>query len=344
MTVNEIEQLRQLGEVGPLPAEVARRTEAALRAEMARTTVDQPALVRPSLSPPLARRGNGPGEASRQRIHRAWAGAAAAVVVLGAAGAVLASRPGAPTRDARTTGRPGSSAVAATRPTHAVTAAYVVARLQRAVNLNSAVLVTRQHVPDAASGRPVTVETWTSPGSHTSRNELLDAAGNPTTGNVLTTSAHQTTAVHIDYADRTWSTTTYPFGSSSSSSAPAELPETPSQAAASLRAAARAGRVRVVGTTTVDGQPAIELRRAVPAEGTFPAGTETTWVDPTTYLPIREVDTSPGRSLVSDYQWLPDTPANERLLTTAAAIPPGFTEVAPSTGTSLASNAAARTR
>jgi len=52
-----------------------------------------------------------------------------------------------------------------------------------------------------------------------------------------------------------------------------------------------------------------------------------------TFLPIRVIDTAPGVSQSSrqairdDYQWLAATPAHRRLLTAAAAIPPGFTQV-----------------
>lgn len=345
MTGDEIMQLRRLGEVEPLPAEVAERTEAVLRTEMARrtevygTTVGQP--MRTPLQ--LARIAANPGAPHRQRTRRAWLGAAAAaaVVVGGAGGALLATRLATPAprlQDHR--GAPASVPTATpTGPVHAVTAAYVVDRLERAVNLEATVLVTVSRAPDVVTGQPVTTETWSSPTSHTTRSEVLDAAGNPTTGEVLTISAGTTTAIRVDYTNRTWSTTTYPFGSSASASAPTPLPETPAQVAAALRAAARTGGVTVVGSATADGRPAIELRRTVPADGTVPAGTETTWVDPGTYLPIREVDVSADQSIVTDYRWLPDTPANQRLVTTAAAIPSGFTEVASPAGTSPGSSA-----
>jgi hypothetical protein len=345
VTGDDIMQLRRLGEVEPLPAEVAERTEMALRAEMALrvevygTTVGQPMRMPVQ----LARIGAELGAPSRQRTRRAWLGAAAAVVVGGAGGALLATQPGTPVPRLQVHGGAPTSVPTATPtgPVHAVTAAYVVDRLQRAVNLDATVLVTVSRAPDVITGQLVTTETWSSPTSHTTRSEVLDAAGNPTTGEVLTISAGTTTAIRVDYTNRTWSTTTYPFGSSTSASAPAPLPETPAQVAAALQAAARTGGVTVVGSAAADGRPAIELRRTVPADGTIPAGTETTWVDPGTYLPIREVDVLAYQSIVTDYRWLPDTPANQRLLTTAAAIPSGFTEVVPPAGTSPASSAVA---
>ena len=142
-----------------------------------------------------------------------WAGAAAAAaVVVGGAGATLASGSGSPARHAPA----GSGAGAPTSPstplgtTHAETAAYVVDRLQAAVDGNTAILFTLVHAPDAAIGQPVTTESWSSATSRTTRTEVLDAAGNPTTGSVLTVSFQQTTAVSINYETRTWSTTTYP--------------------------------------------------------------------------------------------------------------------------------------
>ena len=81
----------------------------------------------------------------------------------------------------------------------------------------------------------------------------------------------------------------------------------------------------LIGPATVDGQRAIHL---VERTG---GGAIRLWVSPVTYLPIREIDTAPGvsatspRAIRDDYRWLPATPANLRLLTTAAAIPSGFT-------------------
>ncbi len=136
----------------------------------------------------------------------------------------------------------------------------------------------------------------------------------------------------IDYKNSTWSTTTYPFGLSTSGPAPA--PETPGQQAAQLQADVRAGTVKLFGAANVDGQNAVELE-----EGDTQTGMQYIWVNPTTYLPVREIDTAPGVSPTSDeairtdYQWLPATPGNLQLLTASGAIPAGFTQVAPTVTT-----------
>jgi hypothetical protein len=208
------------------------------------------------------------------------------------------------------------------------TAAYVVRHLRAAVAANTAVLYVREHAPDSQTGKPVFDETWSSRQSDTSRSADLDPSGTPTSGYVVTVRPERTVSIAIDYQKHTWSKTTYPFGSSSPSSGPAPLPATPKQQAARLRADVASGKETLVGPATVDGQSAIEL-----TEGSFQAGVQDTWVDPTTYLPIREIDTAPGlprssdQTIQDDYRWLPDTPASLRLLTAAAAIPPGFTEV-----------------
>ena len=324
MTVDEIELVRRLAEVEPLPREVSEKTEVVLRAAMAVSKGELPA----PLGAPLALVDiPDAGRASRsgQRTHRALAGVAAAAVVLGGAGAALATGLGSSARHA-----PVRAGHLASPPTSNVeTAAYVVDHLKAAVDANTAILVTRAQAPNSETGQPVSTETWSSSTSPTTRTEILDSAGSPVRGYLVTVDPRQTTSVSIDYANRTWSATTYPFGSSSSSSSstPAPLPETPAQAAARLQAAVRAGAVSVVGATTVGGQDAIELRQILPADGSIPAGVLRIWVDPNTYLPIREQDTSSGQSIVSDYRWLPSTAANRQLLTISAAVPAGFTQV-----------------
>ena len=73
---------------------------------------------------------------------------------------------------------------------------------------------------------------------------------------------------------------------------------------------------------------ALELKPA--AKGTMAT---VFWVDPATYLPVRDVTTiSPpatGRvtTITDDFRWLPPTPAN--LADLDVRIPPGFTQVQP---------------
>jgi hypothetical protein len=151
----------------------------------------------------------------------------------------------------------------------------------------------------------------------------------PATPKLPTGKPHRTVSIVIDYAKRTWSKTTYSFGSASDGRRPGPQPVTALQQAAQLRAEVKAGQARLVGRETVDGQRALHLTERLPN------GQVDLWVNPGTYLPIREIGTAPGMSQTSDqairddYRWLPSTPANLRLLTPAGAIPAGFTQTSP---------------
>jgi hypothetical protein len=212
------------------------------------------------------------------------------------------------------------------------TAAYIVKHMNAALNANTAVLDVISHAPDSQTGQPVIDETWSTTLSNTSRSEELSPAGQPLTGILLTITAHRTVSITINYRDRTWSTLTYPFGSATTARTPAPLPQTPLRQAALLRTQMKAGQVSVAGRATVDGQSAIHLTEHLSG------GLINLWVSPASYLPIREIDTSAGMSLTSsqairdDYRWLPATAANLRLITAAAAIPAGFTQVSPASG------------
>lgn len=205
------------------------------------------------------------------------------------------------------------------------TAAYVVAHLKSALNANDDVVRILDHAPDSQTGKPVIDEIWSTSLSHTYRITDLSRAGRPVTGYLVTVTAHRTVSIVINYRARTWTRTVYPFGSASDGRRAGPRRSTPLGLAAQLRAQVRAGKVTLLGPATVDGQRAIHLvERSA-------RGTISLWVSPATYLPIREIDTAPGvsatspRAIRDDYRWLPATPANLRLLTTAAAIPSGFT-------------------
>ena len=205
------------------------------------------------------------------------------------------------------------------------TAAYVVAHMRSALNANTAVLNVLDHAPDSQTGRPVFDETWSK--GHTTRFENLNHQGKRISGYLVTITAHRTVSIAISYRKHTWSTTTYAFGSATSGSAPAPRHVTPTQWAAQLRQQTKAGKLTFVGRATVDGQHAIRLQER------SALGLVDLWVSPATYLPIREIDTAPGvsensdKAIRDDYRWLPATPANLRLVTKAAAIPAGFTQV-----------------
>ena len=264
-----------------------------------------------------------PTRAPRRLARRAapvlLAGTAVAAAGLVAAGVIV---PGgaAPHPATRSADHPAT-------PAHVETAAYVLRHVRAAVSAPGSVLVIREHAPDSQTGRPVDMLSWSGPGD-TSRSETLDAHGRPVTGVVLTIRPHTTISISVNYRQRTWSTTTYPFGAASAASGPAPLPQTPAQNAARLRAGLTAGTIKLVGPGVVDGQRALQL-----TQGSARSGLQDMWVSSRTFLPIRVIDTAPGVSQASpqairdDYQWLAATPAHLRLLTAAAAIPAGFTQV-----------------
>ena len=245
------------------------------------------------------------------------AGAAAAGIAVASIAAGGAAKPGGHAN--------GGTAQTATSP-KLHTAAYVVGHISSALNANTAVVDIIDHAPDSQTGKPVVDEIWSSSLSDTYRIVDMTPAGQPTTGYLVTVKPHRTTSIVIDYGNRTWSKTIYPFGSSSDARRPGPEPTTPLQLAAQLRAKVKAGQVTLVGWATVDGQRAIHLREHMTH------GQVNLWVDPDSYLPIREIDTAPGVSQTSDqairedYRWRPATKANLRLLTPAGAIPPGFTQ------------------
>jgi hypothetical protein len=264
------------------------------------------------------------------------AGAAAAGIVAASIAAGGAAKPGGhATGPAGAVAGPANGATAnggtaqtATSP-KLHTAAYVVDHIGSALNANTAVVDIIDHAPDSQTGKPVVDEIWSSSLSDTYRIVNLTQGGQPTTGYLVTVKPHRTTSIVIDYGNRTWSKTIYPFGSSSDARRPGPEPTTPLQLAAQLRAKVKAGQVTLVGWAAVDGQRAIHLREHMTH------GQVNLWVDPDSYLPIREIDTAPGVSQTSDqairddYRWLPATKANLRLLTPAGAIPPGFTQANP---------------
>jgi hypothetical protein len=108
----------------------------------------------------------------------------------------------------------------------------------------------------------------------------------------------------------------------------APVPRVPSLDEA-VRSLLRSHHVRIVGLTTVDGRRAIELagpksNRRLHGDGGADAGVKL-WVDPKTYVPIKEViDDRPFFQTTEtwlEYKTLPITPVNERLLSLIARHP-----------------------
>ena len=96
--------------------------------------------------------------------------------------------------------------------------------------------------------------------------------------------------------------------------------------AAGIRAEIANGQFTVIGRTELHGQQAIELKINVPPNNEAPPHTtaERLWVNATTYLPMREYQRmSNGQQSVTDYVFLPPTPAN--LAKLRPVIPAGYT-------------------
>jgi len=253
------------------------------------------------------------------------AGAAAAAGVTGVVsggGHAVAVRPGVPVH-------PSVPAQ--------LSADYVVDHVKAAVTASAdrAIQYDLGRAPNSQTGVIENTATWeyASPGREVTLTHVLGAGGSPVLGYLMTATPDTTVTITINYRDRTWSTATYPWGYVTPPDTPGPLPQTTAQAADALRAAISAGSMTEAGPADVDGQRAIHL-----VQGSAQAGEIDMWVDPATYLPIRTIETAPGESAASDrairddYTWLPDTAANLSLLTPAGAIPAGFTQVRPGSG------------
>jgi hypothetical protein len=92
------------------------------------------------------------------------------------------------------------------------------------------------------------------------------------------------------------------------------------------------GKAEVVGRERIDGRQLLRLRQFVPASAkpgfghVSPPGYHLdTWVDPLTYISIRDRFTTRGQSSTTDETWLPRNAHNVAL--TRLAIPAGFKRV-----------------
>jgi hypothetical protein len=213
-----------------------------------------------------------------------------------------------------------------------LSADYVVGHVKAAVkaSANSDIQYELGHAPNSQTGAIENTATWVYGNSarEVSLSQTLGAGGRPVLGYLMTVTRDKTVTITINYRSRTWSTTTYPWGSATPANTPGPRPETISQSSDALRAAIKAGSMTDAGRADVDGQRAIQL-----VQGSAKTGEIDMWVNPATYLPIRTIETAPGESVTSngaireDYKWLPGTSAAMRLLTPAGAIPAGFTQV-----------------
>jgi hypothetical protein len=278
-------------------------------------------------APPAA-----PRPARRPRRYRAGLLVGAPLLVGAAVAAVALGRHSAPLP--ATHHQPGTVAASSgagrvvaggqrTVPAHH-TVSYVVHRMAVAADANDAVVHQFDRAPDSQTGARTRMEIWSQHGNDTSLLISRDAAGRPVTGYLRTDSAHAITTTTIDYRSHRYSTHSY---APAPAGGPGPAKQTLAQGASDLRHQVATGQAKLIGTTTVDGVRALELR------STGRDGTELTYVDPSTYLVIRDVSMPPGatpasaQTITEDYTYLPDTAANQAHLTPGGAIPPGFHRV-----------------
>lgn len=232
-----------------------------------------------------------------------------------------------------TVGSPGHVAA----PPNARTVAY---RTSSAVaDANADDLASAQTTQTGASGTVVSsYDWWQYEGA--GRHEQLAADGSPTRDMSWTVGADgMTTTRVVDYTADTWY------------DAQSALPEAAGSGFAlalgdSIRYRLQNGNYDSVQSTTLNGQPALELSGVVTmfagGTGVPPGGQQdqtgastdwTMWVDPTTYLPMQMVETAPdGTKTTTVMEWLAPTTGDLAQLT--APVPAGFTEVPAPAGSS----------
>lgn len=251
------------------------------------------------------------------RTRRRIPGAVAVVAVAAAAGTAAALIPSGPAKPA---------------PVAKQTTAYVVSHVAKALDAmpgNTVVFTQRMTVP---ATDPL-IETWADEGDR-SRMESFTLSGQPETASGITFSGPVTqltrTVTVVDYQDKTWWRSASFYGNGNvpatvwtcSNVGTDDLNWNPGEMAAQLRTELSCGDLKVAGSGTVGGVPAVEL------SGDFNgSGTLTYWVNATTYLPFRFTAAGGGPTFQMNLQWLPPTAAN--LAEVNVVIPAGFTQVPP---------------
>ena len=259
------------------------------------------------LGPAVRRRGD--------RLNRTRRAAKAAPVLLAAAAVTVAV-----TQLVVSPRHPGSRVVAGSGPTtttvqpRTLTVAYVLARLDAAAaNLNDYIQVDDstptagvldRRLRDAATGRTLF--------------ESRHADGRRMMSLLITEAPNGTAQVLVvDHEQRAWWTRTDPALQPPSSA------ETPSSEGAAMDrmlaaagsdeprailAAVHAGDLTVVGPEAVHGVQTVHVRASVTVDG-FTISIDT-WVDATTYLPVRRVVHKGPSTASLDFSWWPRSASN----------------------------------
>jgi hypothetical protein len=277
-----------------------------LRAGIARV----PAQVPPGLARSAYRRYR------RRRVTARAAAAAGTAAVAGTAATVFLSGPAGPATQTQTT-------------------AYVVRHVTQALDAMPAGTIMFDRMTFGPSGNGpgfYARDVWATRGR--SRNETFTQAGQPIQDDGISLTPTASKRVLVDYQNKTWwrSVGPKPVGHLTGpmppikwtcSTPPGVIVGNAADMAAQVRTGVSCGELKVGGTGTVDGAPAVKLA------GNWGGGAVTDWVNATTYLPVRMTLTwGPGRVNQIDFQWLPPTAANLAKLN--LPVPPaGFTQVKP---------------
>lgn len=272
-----------------------------------------------SATPGLVRR----ARRDRRRRIVSRAGAACAAAAIAAAAAVIVSN--------GTTG--------ASRDSGTYTTAYVVKHVESALGAVNEIAYVHFTAPYVT---PMNLWAYDGPHGQAYRADYFSLPGGQLSQEIgmTATPAGRQTWIIVYPTRKTWSQETHQGptpsepGCGSGFSPTAPLYTFP-QIAAGLRADLACGALTSQGMQRVDGVNALKLVSVqhVPLgpKKTLNTLTSTIWVDPATYLPVRETTqwTYPTVSIPMrfDFRWLPPTSANLALLT--VRIPPGYTKVHP---------------
>jgi hypothetical protein len=258
---------------------------------------------------------------SRSRVIRARRRipvAVAVVAVAAAAGTAVAFIPSGPAKPA---------------PVATHTTAYLVSHVAQALDAmpGNTIVFTQQTTVPATSGN--NIDTWSGEGGR-SRTENFTLTGQPESASEISFSGPATqltrTVTVVDYQNKTWWRAASFYGNGNvpatvwncSNVGTDDLNRNPHEMATQLRTELSCGDLKVVGSGTADGVPAVKLSGYFSGSGTL-----TYWVNATTYLPFRFMAARGGPALRMDLQWLPPSAAN--LATLNLPIPAGFTQVPP---------------
>lgn len=255
----------------------------------------------------------------RRHVRRGWAAAAGVgVVVVVAAGVLLANRPGTqpahPVATGPSTGTRASSVPAATKqrfPTADATTPIqlVVDRTATAMNSASDYILKASQADHFTTGSDTSAY-WQDEGDPSLfRNEEYGASGQPILDDATYRQGDALVRWAIDYRKRQWAEV--PDGSNAT--------EPISQTQVVINDL-RQGHDKVLGTDTINGRPALHLGNDEPGMG------REIWVDPSTYLLIRMTEHGSFGSTELDYTWIPKSDPNADAVF-APQVPPGFTKV-----------------